>query len=538
MAESTAQTFLIDVPIPSMGATVNELTIIDVMVKAGDQFAKGDKIAELESDKSVFEFEAPCDGVLNELQVRAGDIVPSGSPFMRIQTADISLKHLQSKGDAAAGTAPPAPAVSAPAPEARQDGPGSATPATVPPVVAGVADPGVPAGPKWTPRARKLAEGAGLDANTITDIEATGPGGRVSGDDVSRYLAAHAASSIAADGAVAASAAGAVDQTVCIAGVGYAVPKQVRSTKDVLKEFPGRTEAEMIKLTGIRERRYAGEGETATDLAVVAVQHAIEQAGVDLGSIDGVIMATLIPDQPVPAMASALAKKLGVPHALAFDLNAACSGWLYALEVGRSLMLGGGPKNVIVVTAELLSRITNPKDHETAFLFGDGAGAAILTDAPGGHRLHRMALSGDASKHDAIQRKGGGANKPWPKAEDIDFTDFYLQVDGPVVFKGAVIAFANQIEATMKRHDLKAEEIGWIVPHQANERILRAVSKRVGIPYERFVVTIDKYGNTSGASVSMALGWAAEEEIFAQDDKIIFCSVGAGFTYAGGLLVW
>jgi len=513
-----------------MGATVNELTIIDVMVKAGDKFDKGDKIAELESDKSVFEFEAPCEGVLNELQVRAGDIVPSGSPFMRIETADISLKHLETKGDV---DATPAPGAATPATVTQAAAPALAPVAPVSPVSGSVSS-----GPKWTPRARKLAEAAGMDPNTITDIEATGPGGRVSGDDVTRYVATHTAGSSAPASGEAAPAPTSVDQTVCIAGVGYAVPKLVRSTKDVLKEFPGRTEAEMIKLTGIRERRYAGEGETATDLAVIAVQHAMEQAGVELNSIDGVIMATLIPDQPVPAMASALAKKLGVPNALAFDLNAACSGWLYALEVGRSLILGGGPKNVIVVTAELLSRITNPKDHETAFLFGDGAGAAILTDAPGGHRLHRMALSGDASKHDAIQRKGGGANKPWPKAEDIDFTDFYLQVDGPVVFKGAVIAFANQIESTMKRHDMKPEEIGWIVPHQANERILRAVSKRVGIPYERFVVTIDKYGNTSGASVSMALGWAAEEEIFAKGDKIIFCSVGAGFTYAGGLLVW
>ena len=525
MADSTAQPYLIDVPIPSMGATVNELTVIDVMVQTGDRFAKGDKIVELESDKSVFEFEAPCDGILRELKVRAGDIVPSGSPFMQIETSDISLKHLETKEDAAA-TPAPVPSVVESAP-----------------VVAEVADlgpiaspPPVSSGPKWTPRARKLVEAAGLNPTMITDIDATGPGGRVSGDDVTRYLAKNPAGDSVAS--PAASAPSAIDQTVCIAGVGYAVPNNVRSTKDVLKEFPGRTEAEMIKLTGIRERRYAGEGETATDLAVIAVQHAVAQSGIDLSSIDGVIMATLIPDQPVPAMASGLAKKLGIPRALAFDLNAACSGWLYALEVGRSLMLGGGPKNVIVVTAELLSRITNPKDHETAFLFGDGAGAAILTDAPGGHRLHRLALSGDASKHDAIQRKGGGANKPWPKAEDIDFTDFYLQVNGPVVFKGAVIAFANEIEKTMQRHNMKPEDIGWIVPHQANERILRAVSKRVGIPYERFVVTIDKYGNTSGASVSMALGWAAEEEIFATADKIIFCSVGAGFTYAGGLLVW
>ncbi|GAB5558958.1 MAG: hypothetical protein SynsKO_06050 [Synoicihabitans sp.] len=531
MADPTAQTFLIDVPIPSMGATVNELTIIDVMVKAGDSFAKGDKIAELESDKSVFEFEAPCEGVLRALQVRSGDIVPSGSPFMQIETSDVSLKHLTAKDGAPAESK-----ATAAIPQPDSTPPVTETPAAPITPPSPTSTP-VQAGPKWTPRATKLAQNAGLDLATITDISATGPGGRVSGDDVARYLEQQSAATPAAAPAVA-GAGGSADQTVCIAGVGYAVPQQVRSTKDVLKEFPGRTEEEMIKLTGIRERRYAGEGETATDLAVTAVQHAVEQAGVDLSAIDGVIMATLIPDQPVPAMASALAKKLGVPHALAFDLNAACSGWLYALEVGRSLILGGGPKNVIVVTAELLSRITNPKDHETAFLFGDGAGAAILTDAPGGHRLHRMALSGDASKHDAIQRKGGGANKPWPKAEDIDFTDFYLQVDGPVVFKGAVIAFANQIEATMKRHNLKPEEIGWIVPHQANERILRAVSKRVGISYDRFVVTIDKYGNTSGASVSMALGWAAEEEIFAEGDKIIFCSVGAGFTYAGGLLVW
>ncbi len=536
MADSTAQTFLIDVPIPSMGATVNELTIIDVMVKPGDRFAKGDKIAELESDKSVFEFEAPCEGVLQALQVRAGDIVPSGSPFMQIETDDISLKHLEAKE----GVVAAAPAAAKP---------GSTPPATTKPAaVAGGVDPGVPSapptpapaatGPKWTPRAVKLVREAGLEPDSITDIEATGPAGRVSGDDVARYLASRSGAADSTPAVAATPATSGADQTVCIAGVGFAVPQNVRSTKDVLKEFPGRTEDEMIKLTGIRERRYAGEGETATDLAVTAVQHAVEQAGVDLASIDGVIMATLIPDQPVPAMASALAQKLGINSALAFDLNAACSGWLYALEVGRSLILGGGPKNVIVVTAELLSRITNPKDHETAFLFGDGAGAAILTDSPGGHRLHRMGLSGDASKFDAIQRPGGGANKPWPKPEDVNVDDFYLQVNGPVVFKGAVKAFADEIEKTMQRHKLTPETIGWIVPHQANERILRAVSKRVGIPYERFVVTIDKYGNTSGASVSMALGWAAEEEIFEPGDKIIFCSVGAGFTYAGGLLVW
>jgi 3-oxoacyl-(acyl-carrier-protein) synthase III len=294
----------------------------------------------------------------------------------------------------------------------------------------------------------------------------------------------------------------------------------------------------MHKLTGIRERRYAGEGETATGLAAIAVQHALAQSGVDVKQIDGIIMATIMPDQPVPAMASALAKQLGIPGALAFDLNAACSGWLYGLEIGRSLIRGGTAKNLIVVTAEILSRITNPKDPETAFLFGDGAGAAILTDAPGGHRLHRMSLSGDATQYASIQRLGGGATKPWPKPGDVDCKDFYLQMNGGAVFKHAVVAFANEIEGTLKRHNLQPDDIAWIVPHQANERILRAVSKRVNIPFERFVITIGKYGNTSGASVSMALGWGAEEGIFQSSDRIIFCSVGAGLTFAGGLLVW
>ena len=522
-------TFLIDVPIPSMGATVSELTVIDIKVVSGAHIAKGEKIAELESDKSVFEFEAPCDGTIEAVQARAGDILPSGSPFLRIRTADISLKNLQVKGDApvVAQPATPAPATVSVAPAPVVSKPAPATAAS---------------GLQWTPRAAKLAQEAGLDPATLTGIVATGPGGRVSGDDVAAYLAANpktpgsGLSALSSQLSASAPAAGA--ETVCIAGVGYAVPKNVRPTSEILKAFPGRTEAEMHKLTGIHERRYADADESATSLAATAVRHALAQAGMTPAQIDGIVLATIIPDQPVPSMASALAKLLGCPKALAFDVNAACSGWLYALEVGRAFIRGGTAKNVIVVTAELLSRITNPNDHETAFLFGDGAGAAILTDSPGGHRLHRMALSGDASVFEAIQRPGGGANRPVPCADGSDRDDFYLQMDGGAVFKNAVIAFANEIESAMQRHGLKPDDIAWIVPHQANERILKAVGKRVGIPYEKFVVTIAKYGNTSGASVSMALGWAAEEGIFKSGDKIIFCSVGAGLTFAGGLLVW
>ena len=531
MTQSLLDTFLIDVPIPSMGATVSELTVIDIKVVAGARISKGEKIAELESDKSVFEFEAPCDGVIEVVQARAGDILPSGSPFLRISTTDISLKNLQVK--ASVVSAVPAAAVA---------NPSAPKPAAAPiAAIQSVSAAAPVSGLQWTPRAAKLAQEAGLDPASITGIEATGPGGRVSGDDITRYLANRptaSASGVAAPSSQLSAQAAASVETVCIAGIGYAVPKNVRATSEILKAFPGRTEAEMLKLTGIKERRYADADASATSLAAIAVNHALAQAGMTAAQIDGIILATIIPDQPVPSMASALAKQLGCTKALAFDVNAACSGWLYALEVGRAFIRGGTAKNVIVVTAELLSRITNPNDHETAFLFGDGAGAAILTDAPGGHRLHRMALSGDAAAFEAIQRPGGGARQLMPNADGSDRNDFFLQMDGGAVFKSAVIAFANEIENAMTRHGLTPADISWIVPHQANERILRAVGKRVGIPFEKFVVTIAKYGNTSGASVSMALGWAAEEGIFKTDDKIIFCSVGAGLTFAGGLLVW
>jgi 3-oxoacyl-(acyl-carrier-protein) synthase III len=521
--------FLIDVPVPSMGATVSELTVIDIAVSAGAKVGKGQKLAELESDKSVFEFESPCDGTIIEVVGRAGDILQSGAPFLRIETTDVSLSHLRSGS---------APVAAAPSPLAPPSAVTAATPTLPVSPVKPAAAP-APTGLQWTPRALKLAQDAGLDPRAISGIEATGPGGRVSGDDVARYLERRQSSSQASlsqanDGVSVNSG----DSTVCIAGIGYAVPKNIRPTSEILKAFPGRTEEEMIKLTGIKERRYAGPDETATSLAATAARQALAEANISPEAIDGIIMATILPDQPVPSMASALARELGCVKAFAFDLNAACSGWLFALETGRSLVLGGAGQRLLVVTAELTSRILNPNDYETAFLLGDGAGAALLTPDVGGHRLHRLGMSGDARQFDAIQRRGGGATRPFPDPSGCDQADFYLQIDGAAVFKSAVIAFADQIEQTLRRHNLKPEDIAWIVPHQANERILRAVGKRVGIPYEKFVVTISKYGNTSAASVSMALGWAAGEGIFSSGDRIIFCSVGGGLTFAGGLLVW
>lgn len=532
--------YLIDIPVPSMGATVNELTLIDLHIAAGSSFGKGDKLAEFESDKSVFEFEAPCSGEAVRVFCRPGDVVPVDAPFLRVETEDPSLKHLATK----TGEVSPSVAVAA-ASVSPEPGAPSMPVAHQVQTVAPAQTIEAPKSSKgngrlaWTPRALKLARDAGLDPTTLTDIKGTGPGGRIAGDDIEHYIAqirpAQEAAPVSEGTDVSFDAKPA--ETVCVAGIGYAVPRNMRSNEEILKAFPGKTDEEIVQITGIRQRYYATDGESATSLATTAVHHALDMSGVALSEIDGIIMATLIPDQPVPSAASALAKHLGLRSVLAFDLNAACSGWLYALEVGRSLIRAGAARKLVVVTAELLSRITNPRDFATAFLFGDGAGAAILTDGEGGHRLNHLSLSGDSSYYESIQRVGGGAAMPLPVSGG-DTDPFFLQMDGASVFKQAVMAFGRIIEDTLRRHALKPEDVSWVVPHQANERILRAVSKRIGIPYEKFVVTIGKYGNTSAASVSMALGWGAEEGIFNSGDRIVFCSVGAGLTFAGGLLTW
>jgi 3-oxoacyl-(acyl-carrier-protein) synthase III len=523
------------IPVPAMGATVHEMTLIDMLVKEGDHVSKGQIMAELESDKSAFEYEAPADGTIVKLEVRAGDIITVGKTFFLLRTGDESLRHLEQQLTDEE-PASPTPSTKQPAPtrksSAKEQAPEAQRPAA-PEKSPVVAD----GGPRFTPKALRLLSEHRISPGEFPLQQGSGPGGRISGEDVQGYLDKGTHTTTSSNNKPL-EPISLMSETVQVAGIGHAVPKGIRSNRDILQAFPDMTEEEIIKITGIRQRHYAGVEESATSLGAEASLKAMRMAKVQPEDIDGILLATILPDQPVPSAASGLAKFLGIQRAFTFDLNAACSGWLYALEVGRALLHAGSAKCLLVVTAELLSRITNPKDHKTAFLFGDGAGAAVLTLQTGGHRLHRMPLSGNSDFFHAIERTGGGARMLVPNPACDDLTSFYLSMDGATVFKNAVVAFSNIIEETLARHQMSPDDVAWIVPHQANERILKAVSKRIGIPFERFVVTIGKYGNTSAASVSMALGWAAEEEIFSPGDNIIFCSVGAGFTYAGGLLVW
>ena len=185
-----------------------------------------------------------------------------------------------------------------------------------------------------------------------------------------------------------------------------------------------------------------------------------------------------------------------------------------------------------------MSRITNPQDHETAFLFGDGAGAAILTKGTGGHRLHRMGLGGDADQFAAIQRKGGGARMPWPVAADGHEANFYLQMNGTSVFKHAVVGFAEQIEQTLARENLKPEDIAWVVPHQANERILHHASERMGIAPEKVAMNLDRVGNTSSASIPLALADALDSGQLQEGAMVLMVGFGAGLTWGSVLVRW
>ncbi|MGH8019783.1 MAG: biotin/lipoyl-containing protein, partial [Opitutaceae bacterium] len=234
--------FLIDIPIPSMGATVNEITLIDLHASVGKPFAKGERLAEFESDKSVFEFEAPCEGTPVRTFCLPGDIVPVNAPFLRVETADASLKHLEVKaGETQKAVAKPelvgAGATSAKSSYLVQEAPATSRPAVARPI---------DGRPAWTPRALKIVREAGLDPMTLDGVPATGPGGRVSGDDIEKFLAARGPGETPAARAAAAPRESAGDGTVCVAGIGYAVPRNVRSNEEILKAFPGKTDEDII----------------------------------------------------------------------------------------------------------------------------------------------------------------------------------------------------------------------------------------------------------------------------------------------------
>ncbi|MGJ8676256.1 MAG: beta-ketoacyl-ACP synthase III [Akkermansiaceae bacterium] len=324
---------------------------------------------------------------------------------------------------------------------------------------------------------------------------------------------------------------------VTIVGTGSYVPEKIL-TNDDLAKMVDTSDEWITSRTGIKERRVAAENEFTSDMASKAALKAMEQAGVSADEIDLIIVATITPDTPTPATACYVQAKLGAQNAVAFDISAACSGFLYAMQIAGNMISDGAYKNALIIGAEKLSSATNWQDRNTCVLFGDGAGAAILSKSvEGGGKILATEIGTDGRHTGILDIKGGGSACPITP-ENADQNLHALSMQGREVFKLAVNAMRNAAENVIQQAGLTAEDIKLIVPHQANLRIIDAIADRLAVPNERVFINLDKYGNTSAAAVAIALDEAHRAGRFERGDNIILVVFGAGLTWAAAAIQW
>jgi len=432
--------------IPAQAAAATEAIITKWFVEEGDEIKKGHILAEIESAKSTFEFESPCDGKIEKLYWPDGSEVPFEKPVAAILTSDESMRTWERPAAAAAPVQEPADDT---------------------PKMAIVAD-------KHDPKIR----------------------------------------------------------TISLLGFGTYLPDRVVRTEELLAEFPDVTADYMFKVTGINERRWAAAGVKPSDMAYEASKKAIENSGLKPEDIDAIIVSTTTPDVVMPSTACILQGKLGIRGAPSFDLNAACSGWLYGISVARGLILSGVAKNVLVCAVDMQSRVMDKSDKDTYFLFGDAAGATVLSGVHKGHVIKEEILSADPLGLHMARREYPGYEVP---VNSSDF-DPWLRLDGKALFRFATESFSGLVRELVIKSKWAPEDVRWVVPHQANGRIIKAAAQKSGVPFERFYLNIDRVGNTSSASIPVAL--SEIEKGLQKNDRIIFCTVGAGITAAGLSIEW
>ncbi len=288
--------------------------------------------------------------------------------------------------------------------------------------------------------------------------------------------------------------------------------------------------------TGIKERRILkGEGLGTSDLAVPAVLGLLKKRGIGAEEIDLIVFCTTTPDMPFPATANLFAHKIGAVNAWGFDLQAACSGFLFGLVTGAQFIEAGKHKKVLVVGADKMSSIVDYEDRATCIIFGDGAGAALLEPNTEGYGIIDSILKSDGSGIPFLHMKAGGSIKP-ASHETIEAREHYAYQEGKAVFKFAVTNMADVAAEVMERNDLKAEDIAWLVPHQANKRIIDATAARTGVSADKVIVNIERYGNTTNATIPLCL-WEWEDK-FKKGDNLILAAFGGGFTWGALYLKW
>lgn len=324
-----------------------------------------------------------------------------------------------------------------------------------------------------------------------------------------------------------------------IAGWGIAVPEGTITNADLEARDIGTSDDWIMERTGIRERRMCGADETTATLAITAGNAAIKSAGITPGDLSMVIVATCTPEQTLPGTASFVAEGLGI-RCGAFDVNAACAGFSYGLVVAAGLVNTGANGPILVIGAENLTRIVDPKERGTAILFGDGAAATVVVPSdggPDGPGLLAWDMGSDGSAAHLIEVTAGGSRLP-TSHETIDAGDHWMKMDGPEVFRRAVRVVVESSNNALTRAGLTPSDVDWFLPHQANARIVSAAASRLKIPAERCIVNIDRWGNTSAASIPIALAEAADEGRFSDGDIILACGFGAGMTWSSAVLRW
>ncbi|MEM8550357.1 MAG: beta-ketoacyl-ACP synthase III [Verrucomicrobiota bacterium] len=325
--------------------------------------------------------------------------------------------------------------------------------------------------------------------------------------------------------------------SVTIQGLGVYLPEKSVSNDELALSVD--TSDEWIRTrTGIRERRVAAESEASSDLGLKACQSALADAGISAEEVALLIVATMSPDMSFPSTACILQGKMGLSHIVAFDITAACSGFLYAIETATRMMQSGQYRHALVVGAEKMTSLMDWDDRTTCVLFGDGAGACVLglSDEPGGGVIDSL-LRANGERADLLHMPGGGSARPATVAT-VQAHEHFLKMNGKEIFKVAVRDMGKVALDLLERCNVSPDEIACFIPHQANIRIIDAMAQRMGVPMDRFLINIDRYGNTSAASVPIALKEAVDNGRVKKGDYVLLAAFGAGLTWGATLIKW
>ncbi|WP_238655162.1 beta-ketoacyl-ACP synthase III [Paenibacillus piscarius] len=323
---------------------------------------------------------------------------------------------------------------------------------------------------------------------------------------------------------------------VGIIGTGKYVPERILTNSDLEKMVETNDEW-IVSRTGIKERHIAAPGQATSDLAYEAALKALESAGMKAEELDLIIVATVTPDSAFPSTACILQDKLGAKGAAAFDLSAACSGFVYSLATATGFIQNGMYNNALVIGADTLSSITDYTDRNTCVLFGDGAGAVIVGEVPEGRGFQSFDLGAEGSGGSLLNLEAGGSRLP-ASHQTVDDKKHFIYMNGREVFKFAVRVMGSATERVLTKAGLTKENIDLFVPHQANIRIIQSAMQRLELPPEKVVVNVDKYANTSAASIPLALVEAAEEGRMKEGDAVLMVGFGGGLTWGASVLIW